>query len=48
MAQETNFQVDTLMGIHSAGIDSFLGTPADSNILKIYGMLDRDNGDSTS
>ena len=24
------------------------GTSADSNILKIYGMLDRDNGDSTN
>ena len=46
MAQATNFKVATRLSrnvMHSGLIIE--GTDADSNILKIYRMLDRDNGD---
>ncbi|KAL6715680.1 hypothetical protein ACLMJK_006641 [Lecanora helva] len=47
MAQEINSKVNAVVRAKFRGewTDKLQGTSADSNILKIYGMLDRDNGD---
>ena len=46
MGPETNFKVTAAVRVDLAkrGLNIAIGTDADSNILKIYRMLDRNNG----